>query len=102
MIRGTTPTIIYELPFPTNEVKTAEITIQYVDNHKKILITKETDDCVIGDNTISTTLTQEETVQLPAPSDIEVQLYITTTDDKIMATVVERVSVKRLLKEVEV
>ena len=102
MIQGTTPTIIYVLPFETSGVKTAEIILQYVDQHKKIQITKGTEECEIGDKTISATLTQEETAQLPAPADVEVQLCITTTDDKVMATVIEIVSVKRLLKEVEV
>lgn len=102
IIQATTPTIVYVLPFSTADVKTAEITLKYVDNNKKILITKPTELCEFDENTISTMLTQEETARLPAPADAEVQLCITTADDKVMATIVERVSIRRLLKEVEV
>ena len=97
MIQGTTPTILYNLPFSSSLIKSAEITIKYIDNYKKILIKKELSDCELGENTISTMLTQEETLAIPAKSTVSVQLRILTVDDVVMATEVNTVTVKRLL-----
>lgn len=99
MIKGTTPTLHYNLPFETDVIKSAEIVIDYVDANKRIQIVKTLDDCVLGDKCISTALTQEETIQLPAPSTVELQLRILTIDELVLATEIQKVSVKRLLKE---
>ena len=99
MIKGTTPTLHYKLPFESSYIKTAEIVVMYVDNNKEVLIVRGFEDCTLGDQSIETVLTQEETLQLPAPSTVEVQLRVVTTDDTIMATEPTRVTVKRLLKE---
>ena len=99
MIKGTTPTIKYNLPFASSLIKSAEIVVMYVDANKEVLIVRDLENCTLGDKSISTVLTQEETLQLPAPSYAEVQLRIVTIDDTILATVPEKVTVKRLLKE---
>jgi hypothetical protein len=99
MIRGTTPTIRYNLPFQSSLIKSAEIVLEYVDANKKVLIEKKTEDCTLQGNSIQAVLTQEETLQIPAPSIVEIQLRVVTTDGTIMATVPEKVAVKRLLKE---
>lgn len=99
MIRGTTPTIRYNLPFPSSLIKSAEIVLEYVDANKKVLIEKRTADCTLQENSIQAVLTQEETLQIPAPSIVEIQLRVVTIDGTIMATVPEKVTVKRLLKE---
>ena len=97
MIRGTTPTLLYNLPFSASLIKSAEITIKYVDNFKKVLILKTLEDCELGETTISTRLTQEETLQFPAPASVLVQLRILTTDDTALATEPKSVKVKKLL-----
>ena len=99
MIKGTTPTLHYNLPFETSVIKTAEIVVEYVDANKSVKIIKALDDCVLGDKCISTALTQEETLKLPAPSTVNVQLRILTTDELVLATEIQKVSVKRLLRE---
>lgn len=99
MIKGTTPTLHYNLPFESSVVKTAEIVVEYVDANKSIKIIKTTEDCTIGENYIEAVLTQEETLQLPAPSTVNVQLRLVTTDGLVLATEVEKITVKRLLKE---
>lgn len=99
MIKGTTPTLHYNLPFETSVIKTAEIVVEYVDANKAINIVKTMSDCVLGDKCISATLTQEETLQLPAPSTVNVQLRVVTADGLVLATEVEKIKVKRLLKE---
>jgi hypothetical protein len=99
MIRGTTPIILYRLPFTTEIIKSAEITIKYVDGLKKILIIKKLADCEIGEKTIGTRLTQEETLQFPAPAIVSVQLRVVTTDDVILATLPKTTTVEILLAE---
>lgn len=99
MIKGTTPTIKYNLPFESSLIKSAEIVVMYVDANKEVLIVRNLEKCTLGDKSIETVLTQEETLALPAPSTVEVQLRIVTTDETILATVPEKVTVKRLLKE---
>ena len=97
MIRGTTPTLLFNLPFSASLIKSAEITIKYVDGLKKVLITKTLEDCELGETSISTRLTQEETLQIPAPVIVAIQLRILTTNDIAMATEVHSVKVKKLL-----
>ena len=97
MIRGTTPTLLFNLPFSASLIKSAEITIKYVDGLKKVLIIKTLEDCELGETSIATTLTQEETLQFPAPATASIQLRILTTDDTAMATEVYNVKVKKLL-----
>ena len=72
MIRGTTPTLQFNLPFETALIRTAEIVVEYVDANKSVQIIKSVDDCEFGEMTISTQLTQEETLQLPAPATVYV------------------------------
>ena len=99
MIRGTTPTLLFNLPFKASLIKSAEITIKYVDDLKKITIIKTLDDCELGETSIGARLTQEETLQFPAPSIVAVQLRILTTDNIALATEPKNVSVKKLLSE---
>ena len=99
MIRGTTPTLLYNLPFSTSLIKSAEITIQYGCETNKELIIKKLEDCELGETSIGARLTQEETLLLPAPSYAHIQLRIVTTDDIVLATEPEAVTVKKLLAE---
>lgn len=99
MIRGTTPTLLFNLPFQASIIKSAEISIEYVDAFKKVLIVKTLEDCELGETSIGTRLTQEETLQFPAPASVLVQLRIKTNEDIILATTPYTVKVKRLLTE---
>ena len=99
MIQGTTPSLHFNLPFPASLIKKAEITLQYIDDLKKVLIVKTLEDCELGETSISARLTQEETLQLPAPATAKVQIRIVTTDDVILATDSYKISVKELLKK---
>ena len=99
MIRGTTPTLLFNLPFSADLIKSAEITIQYGCETNKDLIIKYLKDCELGERSISTMLTQEETLLLPAPSYAHIQLRIITTDDVVLATEPQAVTVKKLLAE---
>lgn len=98
MIRGTTPTLQFNLPFETSIIKSAEIVLQYVDDNKEVIIEKKLEDCEVGTAHISTRLTQEETLKFPATATVGVQLRILTNEDDAHATKIYYVTVKRLLK----
>ena len=99
MIKGTTPTLQFNLPIETSIIKSAEIVVQYVDNAKTVTIERSLEECEVGRNSISAVLTQEETLALPAPTIANVQLRIMTNDDKVLASRVIDVSINELLKE---
>ena len=102
MIRGTTPTLEFNLPFLASLIKSAQIMISYIDNHKEVIIEKKLEDCVLGETTISTELTQEETLAFPAPITAEVQLRVVVNQDgkdTALATDIYTVKVKKLLKD---
>lgn len=99
MIKGTTPTLQFNLPFEASAIKSAEIVLQYVDNAKSVTIERSLEDCIVGEKSISAVLTQEETLALPAPATARVQLRVLTFDGVSMATVPHKVTVKELLKE---
>lgn len=102
MIRGTTPTLEFKLPFPSSIIKSAEIVIAYVDNYKEVLIEKSLADCALGEMSISTELTQEETLAFPSPITAEVQLRVIVNQDGkdfALATEAYKVKVKKLLRD---
>lgn len=102
MIRGTTPTLEFNLPFKASIIKSAQILISYVDNYKEVVIEKKLEDCVLGEASISTELSQEETLAFPAPITAEVQLRVVVNEDGkdiALATDVYKVKVKKLLKD---
>ena len=99
MIKGTTPILQFNLPIDTSTLKAAEVMVRYVDNNKEVTIIKTLPECTIAENTITAMLTQEETLQIPAPSTVEVQLRVLTLDNVALASVIFNTTVKRLLKE---
>ena len=99
MIKGTTPTLQFNLPISTSTIKAAEVMVRYVDNHKGVTIVKTLDECDVTENTITARLTQEETLRIPAPSIVEVQLRVLTKDDVALASDIFTTTVERLLKE---
>ena len=102
MIRGTTPTLQFNLPFHASLIKSAQILISYIDNFKEVVIEKRLEDCVLGETSIATELTQDETLAFPAPTTAEVQLRVLVSrggTEKALATKIFKVNVKKLLKD---
>ena len=99
MIKGTTPTLQFNLPIETSTLKAAEVMVRYVDNHKEVTIVRTLDECETTESTITARLTQEETLLIPAPSVVEIQLRVLTLDDVALASSIFKTSVGRLLAE---
>ncbi len=83
MIRGTTPTHTFTLPFDVSAIK--EIKITYAQGGKQIFC-KRREDCVLDGMTVQTTLTQEETFMLDCKRLVEVQIRVRTVEGEVVAT----------------
>lgn len=93
MIRGTTPTHVFDIPFDTALVKEARITYAQDD---QVLVDKKTEDCTMSGNSITVTLTQEDTLKFDHNKIAEVQLKV-LTNGCVMAMPVQRLSVDKIL-----
>lgn len=95
MIRGTTPTLTFNLPFDTSMIKAAFITIK----SRGVEVEKSGSDCVFSGTTISTKLTQEETLSLPQSQLANIQLRVLTVNEEALATNIYTIKVEEILKE---
>ena len=96
MIRGTTPTHTWVLPFDASLLK--EVSITYMQNDE--IIVKKTDEyCKTDGNKLSITLTQEDTLKLEAKVKATVQLKAMTASGTVMATKPKNISVSDIQDE---
>ena len=98
MIRGTTPTLEFTLPFDTSLI--AEMYVTMTQNGKTVL-EKTLSDCSCSGTSVSLTLTQEDTLGLrQQPHSLaEIQLRVRTTTGEALASDIMCVYVGRILKE---
>lgn len=96
MIRGTTPTHIFALPFSLELVKTLEITYAQCG---KIVLQKGLADCEIEGNAVRLDLTQEETFKLSESMYVDIQLRVLTQQDDALASRIMRVRVEDCLSK---
>lgn len=75
IIRGTTPTLTFGVPFDTEMVDVGYVVVQ---QNKKTVIEKPTTACNCEGNTISAKLTQEETLCLASGTDAEISVVVKT------------------------
>lgn len=83
VIRGTTPTHEFELPYPIALVD--DIRVVYGQN-KKATIVKTINDCILTEGQISISLTQEETFLFSASKNLEIELRIKLANGKVVRT----------------
>lgn len=95
MIRGTTPTHTFTLPFDVSMVQ--KIRILYAQNGAVKLV-KTKDDCALEGNTVQVRLTQEDTFCLDSRYVAEVQVRILTPGGDALASAPIRLDVIRLLE----
>lgn len=96
MIRGTTPTHTFNIPFDSGYLK--KILITYA--QKKIPVIEKTEqDCVLDGNSIKVTLSQKDTLKFDDRRPVEIQIRVVTTNDTALATNVGTIDVGRVLNE---
>lgn len=95
MKRGTTPTLTFELPFESNQIKNLNIAFS---QKKDMKFSKEKDDCELSENQVKVKLTQSDTLSLDKGS-VNIQMRVLTKDDNALASDIINVEVEDILKE---
>ncbi len=98
MIRGTTPTLEFTMPFDTSLI--AELYITIAQNGATVL-EKTLSDCNCNDTSVSLTLTQEDTLRLEQKPylDSKMQIRVRTIAGEALASNIMNVCVGRILKD---
>lgn len=81
LIRGTTPTHEFEIPYPIEIIKNIRIT--YAQN-RGVSFTKTKPDCILTEGKAEVSLTQEETYSFEPNKPIMVELRIQLTNNKVL------------------
>jgi hypothetical protein len=96
MIRGTTPTHIFKLPFSVDICK--QIKIIYAQDDV-ILLEKTAEHCELNDNAATVTLTQEETFKFNCRKPVQIQVRVLTQDGDALNSGIKLVSVEKCLDD---
>jgi hypothetical protein len=95
VIRGTTPTHIFALPFDTETLK--ELKIIYAQD-ENIILEKTIKHCSLTDNTAIVKLTQEETLLFDCHKFVQIQVRVLTKNGDALASEIEHVRVGKCLE----
>ena len=96
MIRGTTPTLEFSIPFDTSEIAEAFVTLSQNDT---VIVDKPLEDCKCDAQKLSVRLTQEDTLKLSCDCNTDIQIRIRTKAGDALASDIARVNTDRILKD---
>ena len=96
MIRGTTPTLEFVLPFDTSLLDTAYVTLS---QNGEVVVEKAMTECNCNKRVLSVRLKQEETLKLNCDCKTEIQLRVKTMEGDSLASDIFVVSPDRILKD---
>ena len=96
MIRGTTPTHVYTLPFDCSVI--TALRINYA-QHDERLFCKDKDDCVCDGNEVKCTLTQEDTLKFQCGEYAQVQIKVLTNGGEVLVSEIIKVLVEKCIDE---
>lgn len=96
MIRGTTPTHIFQIPFNADTLKEVRISYAQCD---EVIVEKRTEDCTFDADTITVKLTQDETLKFSHGKTADIQLRVKLLDGNVLATRTMRVDVGEILND---
>lgn len=82
MIRGTTPTHNFTIPFDVSFI--ADLRISYAQT--KEVLTKTKEDCTLNDKTITVKLSQEDTFKFDCSKNVKVQVRILTIEKEVVSS----------------
>lgn len=97
MIRGTTPTLRFLVPYSASEIDSGYITFAQIG--KTRLEKAVTAQQITGDGEITLTLTQEDTLALSADCICQIQLRLKLSGGRVAASNIFTSSVDEILKE---
>ena len=101
MTRGTTPTHVFTVDPQILSGGVSAVFITYAQNGR-VMLEKGTEDIVVGENTLTVKLTQEDTLKLFAPytdNDVEIQIRLKTSSGDALASEIIMAKVSDVLKE---
>lgn len=93
MIRGTTPTYVFNLPFDVATIDKARVIFR----QKDICVKK--DEVIMEGSTITITLTQEDTLKFKCGSIVEAQVRVITNGGESLASYVVSINVYECLDD---
>lgn len=96
MIRGTTPLLEFTLPFETNLIAEAWVTLS---QNKTVVLNRELETCECDGCKLSVKLTQEETLELDCDLKTEIQVRVKTLEGEALASDIITVGTNRILKD---
>lgn len=97
MFKGTTPTLIFTLPFDTSLIKSLYIT--FVGSDDEPVLEKAIEDCTLDGSSVKIKLTQEETLSFEESTSARVQLRVLTNEGEAMASKIYSVQINDILKD---
>lgn len=101
MIRGTTPTLCFRTPYEADMVESGYITFT-MRGDMTLDISLNDEHVVIGDNVISLTLTQAQTLSFDVGATTLVQLRLVLADNNVVASNIVKVPIDKILKDGEI
>ena len=99
MTRGTTPTLVFNLPFNISYIRQLYITIRDYKLDNSTIIEKQLKDCKVAETSVSVTLTQEETLKFSANSKVDVQLRLLTVNGVALSSQIFTTTFDKILKD---
>lgn len=95
-IRGTTPTVTFNLPFNVSTLNNVEV---YFSQNDELLVEKGYDDCTMSGTTLVVPLTQDDTLLFDEDEKLQIQIRFLFTDGSVDATDIVKGKVGKLLKD---
>ena len=96
MIRGTTPTLEFIIPFNTDQLAICFITL----SQKGLVVVEKTlSNCTRDGNKLSVRLSQEETLKLQHGCVTEIQIRAKTLEGEAIASQIIQVNTQRILRD---
>ena len=94
MIRGTTPTHVFQLPIDTGTLKEVRITYK---QYSKVVLEKTEADVTMEGRTISFVLTQEESMRFESGVTVKLQVKVLTVNGTVLASPIREFTVEDIL-----
>lgn len=99
MIRGTTPTLQFDLPVELSMVDTLNVALA---QKGAVVLVKTLSDCEVEGMRATCRLTQKDTLALTHSSPLEMQVRVKTTGGDVLASQIVTTTVERILQEGEI
>ena len=99
VVRGTTPTLEFKIPFETNAIQNVYITFNQSNQN---ILEKTENDCIMEGKTITCKLSQTDTLLFDERLNIDIQIRIKTITDEALASNIITESVRQVLKDGEI